>query len=146
MSDTKKSSKLGLGLLIGTVLGGLAGLFLSPASGKKNRDLVAKKIKQLEKLLADKDLEKKLVKIFGTVTDEARKLYGEVKKGLIVKLAEARETVENIDIDQYKAMLNEVIDTLKKEFSHEAKVMDKLKEQLIEDWYEMNKEKSKKKN
>ncbi|MBI3366191.1 YtxH domain-containing protein [Candidatus Roizmanbacteria bacterium] len=36
MPDSKKS-KLGLGLVLGTLLGGLAAFFLSPKSGSENR-------------------------------------------------------------------------------------------------------------
>ncbi len=55
-----KSSKFGIGMLFGMVAGALAGLFLSPNTGKKNRTLVLAKIKKLEKQLKDKDLDKKV--------------------------------------------------------------------------------------
>ena len=58
MADDQKSSKFGIGVLIGTLLGGLAALFLSPTTGEENREIVAKKVKQLEKLLEDAELEK----------------------------------------------------------------------------------------
>ncbi len=38
MTDQKKSSKLGFGLLVGSVLGGIAAFFLSPKSGPENRE------------------------------------------------------------------------------------------------------------
>lgn len=55
-----KSDKFGIGMLFGMVAGALAGLFLSPNTGKKNRDLVVAEIKKLEKELKDKDLDKKI--------------------------------------------------------------------------------------
>ncbi len=97
MSDSKSSNKFGLGLLFGTIVGGLAALFLSPASGKQNRDLVAKKIKKLEKILADSDVEKKVKEIFGEVTEEATDTYNKAKKEFIKGLAEVKETVEGLD-------------------------------------------------
>jgi len=48
MSDQKSSSKLGLGLIMGTVIGAITAFFLSPKSGKENREEVMKKVRELE--------------------------------------------------------------------------------------------------
>ena len=55
-----KSGKFGIGMLFGMAAGALAGLFLSPNTGRKNRTVVVTKIKQLEKKLNDKHLDKKV--------------------------------------------------------------------------------------
>lgn len=134
MSDSKSSSKFGLGLLFGAALGGLAAFFLSPASGPENQKLVAKKIKELEKLLADADLEKKVKAIFGEATEEATAVYKKAKKEFIKALAEAKGTVESIDKEKVAEVANETVEILKKEVKHEAKEMDKLKAKLAKEW------------
>jgi gas vesicle protein len=134
MSDSKSSSKFGLGLLFGAVVGGLAAFFLSPTSGPENQKLVAKKIKELEKLLADTDLEKKVKEIFGEATEEAIAVYKKAKKEFIKTLAEAKGTVESIDKEKVAEVANETVEILKKEVKHEAKEMDKLKAELSKEW------------
>ncbi|MCX6732464.1 MAG: hypothetical protein NTV98_02900 [Candidatus Roizmanbacteria bacterium] len=134
MSDSKSSSKFGLGLLFGAVMGGLAAFFLSPTSGPENQKLVAKKIKELEKLLADTDLEKKVKDIFGEATEEATAVYKKAKKEFIKTLAEAKGTVESIDKEKVAEVANETVEILKKEVKHEAKEMDKLKAELSKEW------------
>ncbi|MCX6730512.1 MAG: hypothetical protein NTZ55_01565 [Candidatus Roizmanbacteria bacterium] len=134
MSDSKSSSKFGLGLLFGAVVGGLAAFFLSSTSGPENQKLVAKKIKELEKLLADADLEKKVKEIFGEATEEATTVYKKAKKEFIKTLAEAKGTVESIDKEKVAEVANETVEILKKEVKHEAKEMDKLKAELSKEW------------
>lgn len=134
MSDSKSSSKFGLGLLFGAVVGGLAAFFLSPTSGPENQKMVAKKIKELEKLLADTDLEKKVKEIFGEATTEATAVYKKAKKQFIQTLAEAKGTVESIDKEKVAEVANETVEILKKEVKHEVKEMDKLKAELSKEW------------
>ena len=86
MATDQKSSKFGIGLFIGTLLGGLTALFLSPTSGEENRKLLAKKIKELEKMLEEEHIDKKVKEIFGEVTEEARDLYLKTKKELIKRV------------------------------------------------------------
>jgi len=134
MSDTKSSSKFGLGLLFGALVGGLATFFLSPASGPENRKLVAKKIKDLEKLLADSDLEKKVKEIFGEATEEGTVVYKKAKKEFIKALAETKGTIESLDKEKVGEVAHETVEILKKEVKHEGKEMDKLKSELAKEW------------
>ncbi|MFA5137004.1 MAG: hypothetical protein WC489_06485 [Patescibacteria group bacterium] len=143
MADDKKSSKFGIGVLIGTVIGGLTALFLTPTTGEENRKLVAQKIKDLEDLLQDTELDKKVKEIFGEATDEARNLYLKAKKNTIKRLAELKETVENIDREKYEKVVKETIDILKKEVKREAKDMEKLKEALLKEWKKLEVKKKK---
>lgn len=144
MADDQKSSKFGLGLALGAVLGGIAALFLTPTTGEENRKLVAKKIKELEKLLADEHLDRKVKEIFGEVTEEATELYLKAKKEVIRRLAELKETVESIDREKYEGVVRETVDILKKEAKREGKEMDKLKTELMNEWKKLEPAKKKK--
>lgn len=134
MSDTKSSSKFGLGLLFGALVGGLAAFFLSPSSGPENQKLVAKKIKELEKLLADSDLEKKVKEIFGEATDEAIEVYKKAKKEFIKALAEAKGTLDSLDKEKVAEVARDTVEILKKETKHEGKDMERLKSELTKEW------------
>ncbi len=143
MADDNKSSKFGLGLLFGTVLGGLAALFLTPTTGKQNRELVAKKIKELEELLKDSHIDEKVKEIFGEVTEEAKAMYLKAKKDTVKRLAELKETVENIDRKKYEEVVKETVEILKKEAKREGKEMDRLKESLFKEWKKLEVKKKK---
>ncbi len=143
MADDQKSSKFGIGVLIGTLLGGLAALFLSPTTGEENREIVAKKVKQLEKLLEDAELEKKLKNIFGETTEEVKVVYLQAKKEIIKKLAALKEAVESIDKAKYEKVVHETVDLLKKEVKREAHEMEKLKEELLKEWKKLEPKKKK---
>ncbi|MBI4973292.1 YtxH domain-containing protein [Candidatus Roizmanbacteria bacterium] len=143
MADDQKSSKFGVGVLIGTLLGGLAALFLSPTSGEENREIVAKKVKQLEKLLEEAELDKKLKSIFGETTEEVKEIYLQAKKEVIKKLAALKEAVESIDKAKYEKVVHETVNLLKKEAKREAGVMEKLKEELLKEWKKLEPKKKK---
>lgn len=143
MADNQKSSKFGVGVLIGTLLGGLAALFLSPTTGEENRELVAIKVKQLEKLLEDAELDKKLKSIFGVTTEEVKEVYLKAKKEIIKKLALLKEAVESIDKAKYEKVVHETVDLLKKEVKREGHEMEKLKEELLKEWKKLEPKKKK---
>jgi gas vesicle protein len=141
MNDSK-SNKFGLGLLFGTVIGGLAAFFLSPKSGPENQKMVAKKIKELEKLLADSDLEKKVKDIFGEATEETMAVYKKAKKRFIAALAEVKGTVESFDKEKVAEVAHETVEILKKEAKHESKEMEKLKTELSKEWKKLSPKKA----
>ncbi len=133
-SEQKKSSKLGLGLVIGTVIGGLAAFFLSPKSGGENRAMVAKKVKQLEKLLKEKEIDKKVKEIFGEASEEAVKVYNQAKTWLIEDLAKLKEAINEIDKEKYTTAVEKVVKRVQKEVKKDTKQLDKLKKQLMKEW------------
>lgn len=137
MANNKKG--LGLGILIGTVVGGIAALFLSPKSGKQNRKLVAQKVNKLRKLLQDKDFEKKVKEIFGKVTEESKNIYIQAKEWLVEELAEMKETIENIDQEKYKKAVDQVMKKVQTEVKKDVKELDKLKKQLMKEWGKLKK-------
>lgn len=134
MTDEKKPSKFGLGLLIGTMLGAISGLLFAPKSGKETREKMAKKIHQLRKLFAEKEIDKKVKEIFGEVTEEGKKLYLMAKEELIKKLAELKKTIEEIDKEEYIEKVEQVIKKLQKQTKREIREMEKLKNHLAKEW------------
>ena len=136
MGENKKS-KFGLGLLIGTVIGGLTAFFFSPTSGPKNREEVAKKVKQLEKLLKEKEIDKKVKEIFGEASEEAVRIYNMAKEWLIADLAELKLTINEIDKEKYMAAVEDVMNKVKKEVKKDSKQLEKLKKQLMKEWAKM---------
>ncbi len=138
MSDSKSSNKFGLGLLFGTLVGGLAAFFLSPTSGRENRELVAKKIKELEKLLADSNIEEKVKEIFGEVTEEATSTYKKAKKEFIKELADVKETVAGLDKEKVEKVAKNTVEIIKKEAKHEGREMEKLRNELAKEWKKLS--------
>jgi len=83
MDNQKKPSRFGLGVLIGTIVGGLTAFFLSPKSGEENREEVLKKIQALKKQIDKMEIDKKVKEIYGEVTEEGKKVYLKAKKQLL---------------------------------------------------------------
>ncbi|MBI3620291.1 hypothetical protein HY214_04075 [Candidatus Roizmanbacteria bacterium] len=137
MTDNKKGSSFGIGVLIGTILGGLAAFFFSPNSGEENREIVAKKIKEVEKWLDQADIPGQLKEIYGEVSDEGIRLYKQVAKELKVKLNEAKKAIDNFDGDKYQAMVGEAVDKVRKETDATIELADKLKRYLVNKWDEL---------
>jgi len=134
MEEKKKSSKLGIGLLIGSVLGGLAAFFLTPGSGPKNRKMVLKKLEAVRKKLADVDVAHEVKKIYGEVTQETVRLYGKVRKELIRRIDDMRKRYEDLDKEKYKKLVDEVVDEVKKDTQVTAEKLLKIKDSLLKDW------------
>lgn len=138
MSNEKKS-KFGLGLLIGTVIGAITALFVTPKTGKEMREDVSKKAEELKKLLEEKEVDKKLKEIYGQVTEEARQLYFKAKDWLIEELAQLKESIDKIDWEDYEKSVNKVIVRVKKETKRGVKDIEKLKKQLLKEWQKLGK-------
>ena len=125
--DNKKT-KFGLGVLLGTIIGGITALFLSPKSGKENREAVAKKIDELKRILEEEKVDEKL-----------KEIYLKAKNWLIEELAQLKETVKNIDYEKYQKAVNKVMLRVKKETKKGAKEIEKLKKQLLKEWEKLKK-------
>jgi len=134
MDDTKKPSKFGIGLLIGSIVGAVTAFFFSPTSGPENREEVAKKIQELKKLLEEKEIDKKVKEIFGEVTEDARAFYFKAKHWLVEELANLSGAIKHIDEEKYKQAVEEVIVKAKKEWKKDVKQIDKLKTHLLKEW------------
>ncbi len=134
MNSNKKPSKFGLGLIVGGVVGAITALFFSPGSGKENREAVVKKAANLRKLLEEKEIDKKVMEIFGEVSAEAKTIYLKAKEELIAGLSQLKETISEIDKEKYVHEVEKVIAKLRQEFKKEAHQFEKLKEGLVSEW------------
>ncbi len=136
MIDKNRSSKFGVGVLIGTVLGGLAAFFLSPKSGPENREMVEKKLKEVEKWLEDAEIPEHVKEIYGDVTEEGTKLYKNVSKALKPRIKEIQQKMEDFDAEKYKKLVGEVVEAVQTEADVAAHRASKLKDYLIDKWQE----------
>lgn len=116
-----KKSKFGLGVLIGTIIGGITALFLSPKSGEENREIVVKKVQELKKLLEEKEVDTKVKEIYGEVNEEAKDIYFKVKDWLIEELSQLKEKVEEIDKEKYEKAVQKVLKRVKKDIEESKK-------------------------
>jgi len=137
--DNQKKSRFGLGLLIGSIIGGITALFFAPKSGKELREEVKKKIKELEKLLAEKELDKKAKKMMEELSEEAKVLYEKAKTWLIEELASLKKEVENINWQDYQKAVAKIISRIKKEVKKEGKEIEAIRKRLLRGWKKMKK-------
>ena len=143
--DNQKKSKFGLGLIIGSVIGGLTALFFAPKSGKELRDDVKKKIRQLEKLLKEKEIDKKAKKMIEGLSEETKVWYEKAKGWLIEELALLKKKIEEINWQDYQKAVAKIIARLKKEAKKGGKEIEEIRKKLLKNWQEMKKESKKSK-
>jgi len=135
MDDTKKSpSVFGLGLVIGTVIGGLTAFFLSPHSGKENREEVMARLKAFKKMLDQADIPAHVKEIYGETTKESVKLYTQVRKDLSKRITDVKETVADIDPEKYVHLIEDSVEHVRKELDETVERADKLKAYLVKNW------------
>lgn len=125
----KKSSRFGVGVAIGAAVGAAAAALLSPRSGKQNRALLKKKAAELEKFLKDKDVDKKVKEIFGTVTADAKKTYQEAKKELMNRVSEI-DFSKGLDRKTYEKLVSEVVGKAQKTIKNPQKAVANLQKEF----------------
>lgn len=134
MKDFKKESKFGFGLIFGALLGGVAAFFLSPKSGKENREMVQQKMQEFQKWLDEAKIKERVEKIYGEVSTDMVQFYGKVSKELSLKIEDVKKTVDEIDYDKYKKLIEEAIATAKKEVKTTSEEVEKLRAHLQNEW------------
>ena len=134
--NNKKSSNFGVGLLIGSVLGGIAALFLSPKSGKENREIVSQKIHDLKIMVEEKKVQQKVEEIYGEATEEGTKLYTMARDEMNTRLDELKKTMDEIDMARYKEIVNDVMDRVKKDSKDSGERVTTLKQYFLDKWGE----------
>ncbi len=134
MAEDRKSSKFGLGLIVGAVAGTLAGILYAPKTGKQTRKEVGKKLDELKEKFSEMEIDKKVKDIYGTVSEAARDQYLSVTKELVQRLADLRDKVGEIDTKKYQKIVEEVLIDFKATGQHSATVINKMRKHLIADW------------
>ena len=135
--ETKKSSKFGLGLIIGSLIGGISALFLTPKTGKELREDVKAKIKELEALLKEKKVDKKAKKVMEELSAEAKAWYEKAKSWLIEELASLKKKVDDINWQDYQKSVAKTINRLKKETKNKGKEIEAIRKRLLKEWKKM---------
>lgn len=135
-----KSSKLGLGVLLGAAAGAVAGLFLAPKAGKELRSDAKKLSKSLSKSASiyrnklDKKTSEEIAKIvFGDVSEASMKLADIAHKELTAELKNLEKQYKTIDKDKYAMAVKSVIANLKKDGKVPAAPLKKLASYLQDD-------------
>ncbi len=132
--NSQKKSNFGLGVLIGAALGSVAAFFLSPKSGKENREMIMKKLESIKKLLKEKSLDEIVLEIFGKVTDEGKRLYTVARDEMNTRLDAMKETVEDIDKEKYTQLVDDVIERVKNETDATKERLAKLQDFMMNRW------------
>jgi len=128
-----KKSRLGLGLIIGSAVGLIAGLFASDKPGKKLRKTTKVNYDKIVKALHDKDLDKKVVKIFGQFTEDFKLTIQEAKQDLAENLFELQKTAKNIDRSKYASLLTGTVKNVQNKRKLSKASVTKLKAYLKAD-------------
>lgn len=120
--------------MVGAVLGSVATYFFSPRTGKENREIAHAKLKQLNKLMKEKNIEEMAKEIFGKATAEGQRLYTQARAEMNKKLEELKEQAGDIDYGKYKKVVLEVLSRLKEEKDATKDRLSKLQEYLLNRW------------
>lgn len=129
-----QKSNFGVGIAIGAILGGVVAFFMSPRSGKENRDLAKKKIGEFKKMINDKKIDEAVKEIYGSVTEEGKKFYAMARKEIDIKLSDLQKNLKDIDQSKYKQIVMDTVDHIVKEGKTTVERVDKLKKYLLNRW------------
>ncbi len=127
-------SKFGAGIILGALLGGVAAFFLSPQTGKENREMAKKKLAALKKKYEGKTPDEIAQAVFGQASKEGKKLYSIAQKELNSKLDEVKQKAEKIDHKKYQKVVDDVISRVKVEKDATKERVAKLQEYLMDRW------------
>ncbi len=129
-----KSSKFGLGVIVGVIIGGITGLLLSPSTGKDNREYAIKYLAKLKRKLDDSDTHDKIKEIFGQVTDEGEKIFDSAKKEITNQIAIMKEKYgDPQDPVTYVSIVEEGLKIVEKKLSVTSDQIAKLKKYFSEE-------------
>lgn len=124
------------GLLFGAVLGGIAAFFLSPKSGKENREMAKKKFEELRKMMKDKKVDEIVAEIYGKASVEGKKLYMTARKELDARLGQLNDAIEDLDKEKYMSLVEDVMNRVKDEKDATKDRISKLQAYLMNRWDE----------
>ncbi len=127
-------SKFGAGLLLGALLGGAAAFFLSPKSGKENREMAKKKLAEWKERYEGKSPEEIAKEIFGSASAEGKKLYMRAQEEMNTQLDKIKKSADEIDQEKYASVVKEVMGRLKEEKEATKERLVQLQEYLMDRW------------
>lgn len=127
-------SKFGAGLVLGALLGGAAAFFLSPKTGKENREMAKKKLAEWKERYEGKSAEEIAKEIFGTASAEGKKLYMRAQEEMNKQLDSIKKSADEIDQDKYVSVVKEVMSRLQEEKEATKDRLGKLQEYLMDRW------------
>ncbi|NTU72754.1 YtxH domain-containing protein [Candidatus Roizmanbacteria bacterium] len=129
-----KAGSFGVGLLIGAVAGAVAGILFAPKSGKENREMMAQKAREMKDKFQEKwesgEIQEKARKVFGEVSDRSIQMYREANREMHARVNQMR----NMSYDEYKDIVTDVVENVRKGANGTTEQMKKLYEGLIAEW------------
>lgn len=123
----------------GLVIGTLTAFFLSPRSGKENRELAQKKLKELEKLLQEKGVDKKVKEIFGSVSEQTSKLYADVRAEALKNVASLKGNLDEIKQQDYFVAVEKALLKFKNILKKKRAKTVTLRSHLKKEWDKLGK-------
>ncbi|QQS43306.1 YtxH domain-containing protein [Candidatus Roizmanbacteria bacterium] len=127
-------SKFGAGLLLGALLGGAAAFFLSPKTGKENREMAKKKLAEWKERYEGKSPEEIAKEIFGSASAEGKRLYMRAQDEMNKQLDKVKKSANEIDQEKYADVVRDVMDRLKEEKEATKERLVQLQEYLMDRW------------
>ncbi|KXK11105.1 MAG: YtxH-like protein [Microgenomates bacterium OLB23] len=106
----KKTSKLGLGILLGAAAGAVAGLFLAPKAGKELRKDAKKLYDEISK-----NPEAAVKDIFGKVSKESVNIYQSAQKEVVAQLQKVSGNYKKLDTSKYKEIALQAVEKVKED-------------------------------
>ncbi len=131
--DNKKSP-FSAGIVIGAILGGIAAYFLTPKSGKENREMAKEKLGEFKKRVQGKSLDEIVKEIFGIASEEGQRIYTLAREDINARLEELRQSIDEIDRGKYQEIVDDVITKLKNEGTITKSRLNRLHEFLMNRW------------
>lgn len=129
-NSSKNILILGVGIAAGWVM---KQLFDSP-EGREKREAMKERMEMLRTQFEDSDEAARVKAIFGEVSQEALKIYHEVKEMVIKKLGELQVAFDEIDKAKYEEIVNDIVASLEKDEGITKEQIEKLKKALMEDY------------
>ena len=127
-------TKFGAGLVLGALLGGAAAFFLSPKTGKENREMAKKKLAEWKERYEGKSAEEIAKEIFGSASAEGKKLYMRAQDEMNKNLDKIKKSADEIDQEKYISVVKEVMGRLQDEKEATKERISKLQEYLMDRW------------
>jgi gas vesicle protein len=142
MSDSQRGcfSPAVSGFVIGALVGAGVMFFLSPRSGRANRELVKGKIGQWQDYLEEEKeaLENKVRDVFGEVNALTTALYSDTRKLWDSQVRALEKTMAKIDKRAYQEMVENVIEKLQGNKKYSSDYVSKVKRYLNGQWRKFN--------